>query len=127
MSSVRSVSDVLSEMFGNAQNIIRAEIQLAKTEVRDELRSTRSAGVLFAVGALLGCLGAFFVLLCVVEALGFLVPPWAAALIVGVSLALVAAITLNVAVRRLRHNPALLPRTVGSLKENVEWARPQSK
>jgi sterol desaturase/sphingolipid hydroxylase (fatty acid hydroxylase superfamily) len=127
MSSVRSVSDVLSEMFGNVQNIVRAEIQLATTEVRDELRSSRSASVLFAVGALLGCLGAFFMLLCMVEVLGFLIPPWAAALIVGALLALVAAVTVNVAARRLRHNSALLPRTVASLKENVEWAKPPGK
>ena len=50
----RSFSDVLESIVGNVQTIIRSEIQLAKTEVKEETaKAARAAGIL-AAGGLLG-------------------------------------------------------------------------
>jgi Flp pilus assembly protein TadB len=127
MSSVRAMSDVLSDLFSNLQEIVRAELQLAKTEARDELRSARPAGILVAAGALGMCFGAFFILLCIVLALSLVLPAWAASLIVGVVLGILAVVTLNHGVRRFHRHPRPAPRTVASVKENIEWVKPRNR
>ena len=50
----RSIADVLSDIAGNIQQIVRAEMRLAKAELREDLAKVRSAVVLFACGAVAG-------------------------------------------------------------------------
>ncbi|MBV9697149.1 MAG: phage holin family protein [Gammaproteobacteria bacterium] len=127
-SSERSISDVLTDIVHNIQDIVRSEIRLAKTEVAEDWRKVRAAGVLLGVGALLGAYGGFFILLCIVNALSQVMPGWAAALAVGVVLAIIALVLVSSASARLKrasNNPA--PKTVATLKENVQWAKHQIK
>ena len=79
----RPISVVLHDIVGNIQDIVRSEVLLAKTELREEVVRSRSAAILLAVGVLLLSFGAFLVLLAIVLALTGLMPGWAAALIVG--------------------------------------------
>ena len=124
----RSVTEVVSDIFGNVQDIVRAELQLARTETRNELKHARSALLLVSIGAMGGFLAAFFVLLCVVDALSLVVPPWEAALIVGAALALVAAVIVDLGIRRFsRRSPHPLPKTRRTMQENVEWTKPPSR
>ena len=37
----RSVSDVLQDIFGNVQEIVRSEVRLARAEIRPRLRKPR--------------------------------------------------------------------------------------
>jgi drug/metabolite transporter (DMT)-like permease len=78
--------------------------------------------VLLAVGALLLTCGALFVLLAIVYALSLVVAAWAAALIVGVAVGVIAVLCLTVGLRRIRSTRAA-PKTAATLKENVEWAK----
>jgi hypothetical protein len=83
----RSFSDVLDSIVGNVQTIIRSEIQLAKTEVKEETtKAARATGIL-AAGSLLGVYAGGFLLLTVVRALENVTAPWLASLIVAVWLA----------------------------------------
>lgn len=84
----RSVVEILTDIVGNVQAIIRGEIRLAKTELRDEARKSSSSIRLLLAGGVLGILGAAFLLLSAVYALTLLMPAWAAAGIVGLILAL---------------------------------------
>lgn len=127
MPAVRPVSQVLTDIVRNVQEIIRAEIQLAKTQLRDELRSTQPAAVLLGLGLLGAALSTFFLLVCIDEALSLVIPSWAASLVIGAVLAIVAAITLNHGVRRIRHGLQPLPKLSASAKESVEWLRPRSR
>jgi uncharacterized membrane protein YqjE len=126
-SSERSISDVLTDIVGNIQDIVRSEIRLAKTEVAEDWRKVRAAGIRLGVGALLAAYGGFFILLCIVNALSQVMPSWAAALAIGVVLSVIALVLVSSASTRLRRarNPA--PRTVATLKENVQWAKHQIK
>lgn len=122
----RPISTVLNDIVGDVQEIVRSELTLAKTEVREELGKSRSGAILLGIGVLMGIFGALFVLLAAVYALSTVLPAWAAALIVGVGEAAVAGLLVSIAVRRLKTVRAA-PRTVASLKENVAWARQQMK
>jgi putative superfamily III holin-X len=81
--SERSVSEVLQDIVGNIQDIVRSEVRLAKTEVGEELTKAKAASLAIGGGALSGIFSASFLLLAIVYALSRVVPDWAAALIVA--------------------------------------------
>jgi VIT1/CCC1 family predicted Fe2+/Mn2+ transporter len=122
----RSISAVLVDIGRNAQDLLRSEIQLAQSEVRDRLLDARPAGVLFAVGAAAALLGGLFLLLALLFALRLLMPAWAAAGCITAALAVTATITLTLAVRRFRASPPLvkpLEQAHESAKENAAWTK----
>jgi hypothetical protein len=61
-----------------------------------------------------------------VFALSLLVPEWAAALIVGAGVGAIAALFVGTGVKRFKAVRAT-PKTVASVKENVEWAKQLTK
>jgi uncharacterized membrane protein YqjE len=122
----RTFSDVLQDIVHNLQDIIRSEVRLAKMELREDLSKTRAAALLLGIGALSGVFGIFFVLLAIVHALSYVVPDWAAALIVAFALAFGAVLAVSRGVKRFKQVNAAA-KTIESLKENVEWAKQQIK
>ena len=119
MSGIRSVSDVLQDIIGNVQEIVRSEVRLAKTEIREEANRAKPAVWLLAAGALAAGFAVLFVLLAIMHALSMVVPNWAAALIVAVSMAIVAGATLSAGRTRLKRFDPTSERTLNELKENV--------
>ena len=122
----RSIAVVLQDIVRNIQDIVRSEVRLAKTELREEVTKARSASVLVGIGALAGIFSVFFFILAAVYALSLVVPDWAAALIVATVIAIVAGVTLGTGLKRFKTVHAA-PKTVASLKENVQWAKQQTK
>jgi uncharacterized membrane protein YqjE len=118
----RPISAVLHDIVGNIQDIVRSEMRLAKTEIGEQLGKTASAGMLLGTGVLLLAFSVLFLLLAAVYALSTVVPDWAAALIVGAGIGLVAALCVAFGLGRFRKVRAA-PKTVASVKENVEWAK----
>jgi len=123
----RPLSVVLQEIVRNVQDIVRSEVRLAKTEVREELTKTLSASLLMALGALSGFSSVLFVLLAIVYALSLLMPAWAAALCVAAGVGIVAGVTIRAGLARFKTIHAAAPKTAASVKENVEWAKQQIK
>jgi len=123
MASVeRPLSAVLHDILRNVQDMVRSEMRLAKTEVTEELGKSASAGMLLAIGVLLAIFGVLFVLLAAVYALSNVVPAWAAALIVGGAVALIAAVFVGVGITRFKRVRGA-PKTAVTMKENVQWAK----
>jgi uncharacterized membrane protein YqjE len=122
----RSISAVLQDIVGNVQEIVRAEVRLAKTEIREEVAKAQAAGLLVGIGAVAGIFSALFFLLAIVYALSLVMPEWAAALTVAAGIAVVAGITLRVGMKRFKTVHAA-PKTAATLKENVEWAKQLTK
>ena len=50
----RSVSDVLQDIFGNVQDIVRSEVRLAQAEIKTEAAKTARAAKSLIAGAVLG-------------------------------------------------------------------------
>jgi Putative Actinobacterial Holin-X, holin superfamily III len=122
----RPITDVLVAIGHNAQDLLRSEIQLAQSEVRDRLLSARPAGVLFAVGAAAALLGALFLLMAVLFALRLLMPAWAAAGCIAAVLAATSTIALSTGIRRFRASPPLIkPLGDENATENAACARRQ--
>ena len=122
----RSIPDILQDVLTNFQDIVRAEVRLAKAELGEELNRARSGGLLIGVGALTAIFSALFLLLACVYALGLVMPNWAAALVVAAAVGVAAAVTLGLGLKRLKTIQAA-PKAAASLKENVRWAKQLSK
>jgi len=121
----RTVTDVLQDIVGNVQEIIRAEFRLAKVETREKARKASGPATMLGVGALIGIYGLGFVLLAVVYALSHVVVAWLAALIVGVVLAITAAILVSAGKKALKRISPVPEKTVQTVKENVQWSKDQ--
>jgi uncharacterized membrane protein YqjE len=127
MASVeRPISAVLHDIVGNVQDIVRSEVRLAKTEVTEELGKARSASILVGAGAVMLFFCMQFVLLAIVYALSLVMPAWAAALIVAVVEGVSGAWFVMAGIKRFKKVRAA-PKTVATVKENVEWAKQLTK
>ena len=113
----RSVSDVLHDIVGKIQDIVRGEVRLAKTEAREEIVRARSAAAIVAVGTLSGIVGTLFVLLAC--GLALVMPAWAAAATVAAVLLVCCVIVLNTGIKQLGRVVAL-SRTTHSIKETLQ-------
>lgn len=123
----RSVSDVLQDIVGNLQQIIRNEFRLARVEVKEKVERAKQPATILASGAVIGLYGLGFLLLALVYALSIVMPPWLAALLVGVVLAIAAAILVAFGRNALKQVDPIPEKTVRTMKENVQWAKEQIK
>ena len=123
----RSFADVLHDIVGNIQEIVRSEVRLAKAEISEEARHAKPAGLSIAAGAVFGLCAIVFGLLAAVYGLSTVMPSWAAALAVSVASGLVAAVTIRTGLTQLMRIDPTPDKTIRSLKENVEWSKEQLK
>jgi len=122
----RSAGEIVKDIVANAQGIIRSEVKLAKTELREQAQKALNAGTMLGVGAVVGLYGLGFLLAAAVAALALVVPWWVAALIVGGVLAIASGALVSVGLGRWKqvHAPE---KTIADVKENVEWLKRQTK
>lgn len=119
----RSVPEVLQDIVGNIQEIIRSEFRLAKTEIREEASKAATPLKLWVIGAVLGLYAFGVALFTIVMAMSLVMATWLAALIVSVVLGIVAIALVSVGAKRLKYVHKVPERTIESLKENVQWAK----
>jgi uncharacterized membrane protein YqjE len=96
----RSLSDVFQDIIRNVQEIVRSEVRLAKTEIREEAVKAKGPTLLLGAGVAIALFAMLFLLLTIVYALALVMPSWEAALIVGAVLAVVASVMLTAGKRR---------------------------
>jgi uncharacterized membrane protein YqjE len=123
----RSVPEVLQDIVGNLQEIIRSEFLLAKTELKEEVSRAAKPVATFGVGLALGFYGIGFLLLAAVYGLSTVMAGWLAALLVGAILAIVAIVLMSSSGKKLKHVNPTPDKTIQSLEENVQWAKHQIK
>jgi uncharacterized membrane protein YqjE len=127
MSSERSTVDLLKDIFGNVEEIIRSEVRLAKAEIREDAVKGFGAAKLIGIGALLGLYALGFALLGVVYLLSLVVPAWGSALIVGVVVGVAAAVLVSRGREQLKKLSPKPEKTLESVKENAAWIKDQIK
>ncbi|MGB2636986.1 MAG: phage holin family protein [Candidatus Acidiferrum sp.] len=123
----RSVSDVLQDIVGNLQQIIRNEFRLARVEIKEKAARAKQPATILASGVVIGLYGFGFLLLALVYALSIVIPTWLAALLVGVVLVIAAAILVASGCNALKQVDPVPEKTVQTVKENVQWAKEQIK
>jgi uncharacterized membrane protein YqjE len=99
----QSVGDLVSLAVRDASRLVRAELDLAKLELKDDAKRLGLAGVLVAMAAFAGCL--VLMLLCFAFAYGLIAAgiwAWAAFLIVAGTCVLLAALAMVVVYLKVR-------------------------
>jgi uncharacterized membrane protein YqjE len=104
------------------REILRAEVRLARAEVREEARQAGEAAVVGGAGILFLVFGLNFLLWALVWALAPNMPVWMASLIVA-AVAVAAGAALVFAGKKKIQEIEPPTKTRQSLKENVEWAK----
>jgi uncharacterized membrane protein YqjE len=123
----RSVPEVLQDIVGNIEEIIRSEFRLAKAEIKEEASQAAPPLKMIVVGAAIGFYALGFLIFTLVMGLATVMPTWLAALIVGAVLGLIALVLITAASKRLKQVNKVPERTIETLKENVQWAKSQIK
>ena len=123
----RPLSNIFQDVIRNLQEIIRSEVRLAKTEIKEEVLKTRKAVVLLSAGACIALYAVGFLLLTIVYALENVLPAWLAGLIVAIALGAGAAILIGVGRTRLSQVEPKPDKTIQTMKENIEWAKHPTK
>ena len=117
----RPLGAVVSEFLDQGKQLLRAELTLARTELRAEAKKATAGSGLLAAGGVVLLLGAMALVAFLVIALDYALPLWAAALIVTVLLLAVGAGVASAGAKRLKtlHAPT---KTIQTLKEDSQWA-----
>ena len=124
----RPMGEVASDLARDVSLLVRQEVELAKTEMREK------AGIVVPAFGLFGA--AFVVALCaagaltafLVAALAEAVDTWLAALIVGVLLAAAAALLAYVGKERIEDVGSPLPEeTIENVKEDAQWVKEHAR
>ena len=100
----QSLGDLVALAAKDVSQLIRYEIDLAKTELKGDAKRVGLAGALAGVAAFVGCL--VLVLFCIAFAYGLIalgIWTWAAFLIVAGTCVLPAAVAVGIALLKLRH------------------------
>lgn len=121
----RTMAEILRDIIADVQEIVRSEFRLAKAEVQEETAKVARSGIPLIAGLLLGLYALGFILLAAVHALSIVVAAWLAALIVGFVVGVVSLILINLGKNRLKGVKVVPEKTIGTVKENVQWARNQ--
>jgi uncharacterized membrane protein YqjE len=100
----QSLGDLVALAAKDVSQLVRYEIELAKTELKGDVRRVGLAGALAGIAAFVGCL--VLVLACIAFAYGLValgIWTWAAFLIVAGTCVLLAAVAVGIALLKLRH------------------------
>jgi len=130
-SSEPGFSTLVREIVNDVEELVKHQIRFARAEIKEDLRKSKEAAALLAVGAGTGFLGVLFLGMTLVYLLHWLTEPagadlaglplWGCHAIVAV-LFLIAGAGLCLLGRKMFASFTPLPeQTAQTLKENVEW------
>ena len=117
----RSLTDLVGEISGDIQRLIRDEVRLARVELTQNLREAAVGFAGLAVAAAMAYLGVAFTGVAVFFAIFLAIPGWAAGLAVAVGFFILAALAFVVGRQRLKPSRLRPEQTIESLEEDREW------
>ena len=121
----RSLGQIVSDVSTDLSTLLRQELELAKTELKEEAgKAGKGVGMLGGAGV-----AGHFVLFFLSFALLLLLDRWMAAglaaLIVAVLWGVIAAVLAAMGRKALKEANPQLPKTQQTLKEDAQWAKAQ--
>jgi uncharacterized membrane protein YqjE len=119
-----SLGELLSDMTSDLSTLFRKEVELAKTEAREEAGRAGKAAAMLGVAALAAWLALVMLSLALAWLLDQGLNTALSFAIVGVLWAIAAAVLVTVGRRKLA-DLKTLPQTKETIKEDVAWAKAQ--
>jgi predicted phage tail protein len=121
----RSLGDLFSELATETSTLVRQEVALAQTELTQKATSVGKNVGFLVVGGAVGYAALLAILAAAIIGLTYFIPAWAAALIVGVVVGIVAFLLISSALKALKETDLTPNQTVETLKEDAEWLKNQ--
>ena len=122
-----SVGTLVGQVTSDLSTLMRQEFELAKAEMKQEAgKAGKGAGMLGGAG-FAGYMLAIFASLALMFALDLVMPLWAAALIVAVLYGVVGYVLYSKGRKELAKVDPTPRQTVETLKEDVQWAKNQTR
>ncbi|KAA0111431.1 phage holin family protein [Mycolicibacterium sp. P1-5] len=115
-----SLGELLSQLSTQTSRLVRDEIRLAQKEFQDSARHAGMGAGLISVAGLLAVLGLLTLVAAAVAALSLVLPVWAATLIVGAVLLVIAGIAALISRGQLERVTPAAPETVASVKKDID-------
>ncbi len=122
-----SIATIVQDIVQDVQGLVRSEVRLAKTEMKEEATTAAKAAAMLAAGALVALYALGFLLVVAYLVLENVMADWLAALIVGVVLAVIAGALVMVGRKKLKEFNPKPDDTIQTVKEDVKWAKQQVK
>jgi len=123
--STRSLGDIVGDVSRDMSTLIRQEMDLAKTELKQEVTKLGKGAGMFGGAGVAGYLTLFFLSLALTYLLDNWMPVELAALIVALVWGAVAAVLAMRGRQQMKEANPQLPVTQRTLKEDAQWARTQ--
>ena len=115
-----SIGDLVKAMSADLSRLVRDEIQLAQTEISAKAKQAGVGVGAFGGAGVLALYGIAVLIAAAVLGLAVALPPWLAALIVGVVVLAIAGVAALVGKKKVSEAAPVVPeRTVASVKEDV--------
>jgi uncharacterized membrane protein YcjF (UPF0283 family) len=123
-----SIPDLIRGTIRDGLGLLRDEIFLARTELREEITRIRSGLITVVAAAVAGLLAVIMLLDTVAwgAVYAFDWPTWAGFGVVALPLIIIAAV-LSIMGRSLLARDRIMPKSVDTLKENAEWIRARTQ
>lgn len=121
----QSIGDLFSQLASESSLLIRQEIALARTEMTQKAVTVGKDVGFLAVGGAIGYVGLMAIVAAIIVGLANFIPLWLSALLVGIVIAVIAAIMISSAVKSLKNVDLAPQQTVETLKEDAEWLKKQ--
>ena len=118
-----SFGELISQLANNSAALVRDEIDLVKQEMREKISRMRSAVTLIAIGAVVGLFAVLALTASAIIGLGQLIGTGRSALIIGIVLAIAAAIPAFMGLGRLKRTTLKPEQTIETLEEDKEWLK----
>jgi len=119
----RSLKQILEDILHGIQNIIDAEIRLARTEIAEKTAKVKGASVFLGIAGACGLFGAACLVVTCIAALALVMPLWLAALLIAIGLFCVAGGAFVMGRTRIQQVDPAPRRTVETLREDMQWAK----
>jgi len=123
----RSLGELFSDLSRQTSTLVRQEVQLAKTEISDKVSKVGKDVASMAAGGAVAYAGFLAIVAAIIFLLAEVMPMWLSAFIVGIVVAGVGYMLIQRG-RTAMQNEGLAPtQTIGTLKEDAEWAKRQTQ
>jgi hypothetical protein len=119
----RGLVDIVRALMGDAQELARGEIALARAEIDQKIERAMMALIWTMGGMLLGFAALVIILMAGVDALTPVLPVWAGSLLIGVIVALVGLLIARIGIRMLSLDKLAPKRTAHNLQADAQVVR----
>jgi cbb3-type cytochrome oxidase subunit 3 len=120
----RPLGEIARDLTRDVSLLVRQEVELAKAEMAQKGRVAAPGLGMIGGAGVVGLMAAGALTASLILILSIFLPEWAAALIVGAVLAVVAYVLVKQGKERVEEAGAPIPeQTIETVKEDVEWAK----